>query len=392
MAKKKNVPAIRFKGFDLAWEERTIESIYCYERPDNYIVKSVEYSDEYSTPVLTANKAFVLGYTNETRTFSKPSIIFDDFTLDFKYVDFPYMVKSSALKILTVKDDEIDNLIFTFNLLTYTKFEIMGHARHYISVVQPTNVKVPEIAEQTKIGAYFQSLDKQLSLHQAKLTKLTNLKKAMLEKMFPKNGAGVPEIRFNGFDGAWQKKRLGDLGKVKSGVGFPDIEQGGLTGTPFYKVSDMNNLGNEHEMKIANNYVSDEQITRKKWSPVTEIPAIIFAKVGAAIMLNRKRLVRSKFLIDNNTMAYIFDSSWDEEFGKSYFETINLPLYAQVGALPSYNASDIENIEVTISPKNAEQKAIGSFFKSLDKLITLHQTELEKLSNLKKATLEKMFV
>lgn len=179
-----DVPEIRFKGFEGAWQERTIESIFNYERPDNYIVKSVEYSDEYSTPVLTANKAFVLGYTNETRAFSEPSIIFDDFTLDFKYVDFPYMVKSSALKILTVRDAEIDNLIFSFNLLTSRKLETMGHARHYISVVQAMSVKVPNIVEQKKIGAYFQNLDSLITLHQTELDKLSNLKKACLEKMF----------------------------------------------------------------------------------------------------------------------------------------------------------------------------------------------------------------
>lgn len=179
-----DTPEIRFKGFSGKWEERKLGDIFNYERPDNYIVKSTEYSNENKTPVLTANKAFILGYTNESNTFDKPSIIFDDFTLDFKFVDFPYMVKSSALKILTINDEKKDSLIFIYNLLHTIKIEIMGHARHYIGVVQPTNVFVPKIEEQEKIGNYFQKLDNQIDLQQKELEKLKNIKKASLAKMF----------------------------------------------------------------------------------------------------------------------------------------------------------------------------------------------------------------
>ena len=179
-----DTPEIRFKGFSGKWEEKKLGDIFNYERPDNYIVKSTEYSNDNKTPVLTANKAFILGYTNELNTFNKPSIIFDDFTLDFKFVDFPYMVKSSALKILTINDEKKDSLIFIYNLLHTIKIEIMGHARHYIGVVQPTNVFVPKIEEQIKIGSYFQKLDNQIDLQQKELEKLKNIKKASLAKMF----------------------------------------------------------------------------------------------------------------------------------------------------------------------------------------------------------------
>jgi len=179
-----NTPEIRFKDFSGEWEEKIFGEIFDYARPDNYVVKSTEYSNDYKTPVLTANKAFILGYTNENNTFNKPSIIFDDFTLDFKLVDFSYMVKSSALKILTIKDEKFDNLEFVYNLLQTTKIEILGHARHYISVVQPTRVYVPKIDEQTKIGNYFQKLDKLIDLQQKEIEKLKNIKKASLDKMF----------------------------------------------------------------------------------------------------------------------------------------------------------------------------------------------------------------
>lgn len=202
--------------------------------------------------------------------------------------------------------------------------------------------------------------------------------------------AKYPQLRFKGFTDPWVQSKLGEVGKTQSGIGFPDAEQGGTEGVPFYKVSDMNKPGNEHEMVNANNYVNYEQLSRKKWKIIETVPAVIFAKVGAAIMLNRKRLVTSPFLIDNNTMAYVFDGSWNIDFGKTLFETINLPRYAQVGALPSYNGSDIESIEVTL-PNKGEQVKLGAFFKSLDDNITLHQRKLDLLKEQKKGYLQKMF-
>ena len=163
-----DVPEIRFKGFTDAWEQRKFQDMFSFERPDPYIVKSDKYSNEYTMPVLTANKAFVLGYTKENSPCKKTSLIFDDFTLECKYVDFPYMVKSSAIKILTVKDEKKDNLRFSFERLNTTKIEILGHARHYISVVQPTKTRTPNILEQNKISELFSNLDNLITLHQRK--------------------------------------------------------------------------------------------------------------------------------------------------------------------------------------------------------------------------------
>lgn len=135
----------------------------------------------------------------------------------------------------------------------------------------------------------------------------------------------------------------------------------------------MNSIGNENELQNANNYVDIFQISRHKWKPITEVPAIFFAKVGAAVMLNRKRLVQYPFLLDNNTMAYSFEKGiWNISFGKSLFETIDLTSLVQVGALPSYNASDVEDIKIFL-PSLPEQARIGTFFRQLDRLITLHQ-------------------
>ncbi len=88
--------------------------------------------------------------------------------------------------------------------------------------------------------------------------------------------SNVPEIRFPGFVDDWEQRELGELGKIQSGIGFPDSEQGGSEGIPFYKISDMNSSGNENEMTSANNYVTLEQIQRKNWKPIENVPAINF--------------------------------------------------------------------------------------------------------------------
>ena len=205
------------------------------------------------------------------------------------------------------------------------------------------------------------------------------------------DGMNKPAIRFAGFTDAWEQRKLGDIGKARSGVGFPDADQGGVTGVPFFKVSDMNLDGNENEMIVANNYVTAEQIADHRWSPITELPAIFFAKVGAAVMLNRKRLCRFPFLLDNNTMAYsLSPTKWDADFAKALFGTVDLTSLVQVGALPSYNAGDVESMGIYL-PSLFEQEQIGAFFKLLDNLITLHQREYAKLVNIKASMLEKMF-
>ena len=179
---------------------------------------------------------------------------------------------------------------------------------------------------------------------------------------------------------------------VKSGVGFPEKEQGGIEGIPFYKVSDMNHFDNQFEMIVANNYVSQNQIKKNRWSPITACSAIIFAKVGAAVLLDRKRLCTNSFMLDNNMMAYIvYPEQLNKYFCKFLFDTINLGNLIQVGALPSLNAKDISDIKKYI-PNLSEQNRIAKLLLSVETLITLHQRKLEHLQLQKKALLQQMFV
>ena len=232
------------------------------------------------------------------------------------------------------------------------------------------SIPTPDLAEQKRIGAFLVGLDSLITLHQRKRRK----------RLFTH-----PLV--------WEQRKLGELGFAQSGIGFPDAEQGGTEGTPFYKVSDMNTPGNEYELVASNNYVTAEQIARMGWRSINQVPAIFFAKVGAAVMLNRKRLVNEPFLLDNNTMAFSMDSSLlDTQFGQSLFERLDLTSLIQVGALPSFNSSDVESISVSLPSTMDEQRQIGQYLCDLNILITLHQRKLELLRNTKKSLLDRMFV
>ena len=162
-----------------------------------------------------------------------------------------------------------------------------------------------------------------------------------------------------------------------------------MTGVPFYKVSDMNLSENNTVMNISSNYVTDDQISRNKWKPI-DGNTIIFAKVGAAVFLERKRQTRCKFLIDNNMMSYKPNSIQDHDYIYYTFQNLNLSHYAQIGSLPSLNAGELKNVNIVL-PEQNEQSKVSQLFLNLDKTITLHEEKHRQLELLKKALLQKMF-
>lgn len=188
--KGKTVPELRFPKFqnDGEWISRPLSDILNYEQPTQYIVEDDTYKKE-GTPVLTANKGFILGYTDESfGIYSKlPVIIFDDFTTDKKYVDFSFKVKSSAIKLLTLKDEKKDNLRFIFECMNKIAFEEKEHKRYYISEYQHINIYVPSsLQEQNQIADTLLSIDKQISEYDKKIKALELHKKGLMQQLFPK--------------------------------------------------------------------------------------------------------------------------------------------------------------------------------------------------------------
>ena len=240
-----------------------------------------------------------------------------------------------------------------------------------------------------KIASFFSLIDKKIGLQTEKVEELKNYKKGIMQKIFSQ------ELRFKDENcneyPEWEEKKLGEMGTCTSGVGFSDKYQGYLNlPIKVFKVSDMNIHGNHKFMVNANNTVSDELLKQMKTKSIKS-PSIIFAKVGAAIFLERKRIVNSEFLIDNNMMAFIPNSSNDVEFMYYLLSDIRLSRYAQVGALPSYNASDISHIKVRI-PCLKEQVKIAKVLSKIDEKLEKEQEKLDSLNQYKKGLLQQMFI
>lgn len=181
---------IRFKddsGNDYPdWEEKKLGDVIDYEQPTKYLVNDTEYSNDYNIPVLTAGKTFLLGYTNEKEgIFSEklPTIIFDDFTTAFQFVDFPFKAKSSAMKMLIPIDNTI-NLKFVFEAMKTIKFPIAEHKRYWISEYQFEKIPFPSPQEQSKISSFFTDIDSLIEKTDVQIKKSVLFKKGLLQKMF----------------------------------------------------------------------------------------------------------------------------------------------------------------------------------------------------------------
>lgn len=169
---KCQIDGCRFQSpLAITWEQRKLGDIFKYEQPQAYIVESTEYDDRFQIPVLTAGQSFVLGYTDEdfgikNATPRNPVVIFDDFTTSSHYVDFPFKVKSSAIKLLSLVNWK-DDIHCAYNVLQNIGYEPVSHERHWISTFAKFNVYMPQnSAEQKCIGDYFANLDNLITLHQ----------------------------------------------------------------------------------------------------------------------------------------------------------------------------------------------------------------------------------
>lgn len=217
---KTMVPTLRFSEFreQTGWEVRFLSDILDYERPDNFIVETETYCEE-GIPVLTANKSFILGYTRESTGIyvNLPVIIFDDFTTDKKYVDFPFKVKSSAIKILHTKHTDI--LRFIYELMNQITFEAKEHKRYYISTYQRIQVPLPKEKEQQKIADCLSSLDELIEATIKKVEALKEHKKGLMQRLFPAERKNVPDLRFPEFQGTsvWQSTLLGAVVDYENG-------------------------------------------------------------------------------------------------------------------------------------------------------------------------------
>ena len=383
MTKKSDAPAIRFKGFSDAWEQRKVGDLLIERN------QQAPMSDEYPLMAFIANE----GVAPKGERYDRSALVTDTVNKLYKKTekgDFIYssnnletgsiglnkygkacispvysifeptgIADSDFLGRRLVRKDFINAMVKWRQGVIYGQWRI--HESDFLKI----EITVPSVEEQRKIGAYLDQLDNLITLHQRKFEKLTNVKKSMLEKMFPQNGSSYPEIRFKGFTDPWEQRKLGDLLQTLPFKQFlkepePDgkyeiIQQGNepvigfANGTPCGDYKDVVIFG-DHTLSL--------------YKP--QHPFFV-ATDGV-------RIVKGQQDTDGYYLLSLLERYKPQSEGyKRYYSIL-----ADTNCITTYNTS--------------EQEKIGVFFKLLDNLITLHQRELEKLQNIKKSMLEKMFV
>ena len=359
------------------------------EEPDDYLYISKEKYEEYSA-------------------LSGKVGVSDLLVTGVGTIGVPYLVRN--LEPLYFKDGNIiwfqnsDKIDGKFLFYSFSAEQIQGFINesagigtvgtYTIESGKKTPISLPNQIEQAKVGEFFQQLDNLITLHQRKYDKLQVLKKAMLEKMFPKNGSSVPEIRFKGFTDAWEQRKLGEV------VERITRKNENLESTLPLTISAQYGLINQNEFfdkRIASKDVSGYFLVRNGEFAYNKSTSSD-APWGAIKRLDR---YESGVL---STLYIVFkildESKTSSDYIVTYYNTDlwhkGIQAIAAEGArnhgLLNVAPADFFETNLTMPKDYAEQQQIGSFFQQLDHLITLHQRELEKLQNIKKSMLEKMFV
>jgi type I restriction enzyme S subunit len=272
-------------------------------------------------------------------------------------------------------------------------FLAQGISRYNISKNKMMEIAIPlpNYKEQEKIGLYFRQLDNLITLHQRKLDNLVNIKKSLLLKMFPQDGQDKPEIRFAGFTDAWEQRKLKDVSEIITG---------GTPSTSVEKYWSPKSIpwlssGEVHKKRISytDNMISKDGLNNSsaKWIPNF---SILIALAGQGKTRGTVAINTIPITTNQSIAAISLNGNFDSEF---IFQNLEMrykeirEMSSGAGARGGLNKQIVGNINVPWTDKK-EQKLIGDCLKKIDNLITLHQRELEKLQNLKKSLLEKMFV
>ena len=394
MTKKVSTPAIRFKGFTDTWEQRKFSDITFpagEKNKDNLPLESYSITNEHG--FVPQDEKFENGGTMreaDKRMYyivSPNSFAYNPARINVGSIGYQNVGKnvivSSLYEVFKTSENVDDRLLWhwfkspDFQKLIMQLQEGGVRLYFYYDKLCMGEVSLPSLEEQRKIGKLFDTLDNLITLHQRKYDKLTNVKKSMLEKMFPKNGSNVPEIRFKGFTDAWEQRKLGDVVQITMGQS-PD----GST----YSDEPSDYILVQGNADLQNGWVCPRiwttQITKK--ADAGDLIMSVRAPAGAMGKTAYNAVIgRGVAAIKGNEFIYQLLVKMDMD---GFWKTLSCG-----STFESLNSDNIKNAEVKV-PITAEQVQIGNFFRQLDHLITLHQRKLEKLKNLKKACLEKMFV
>ena len=377
---KKQVPAIRFQGFTDAWEQRKLADIVDVCSGMDYKHLSAGNIPVYGTGgyMLSVDKA--LSYDKDAIGIGRKG------TIDKPYIlEAPFWTVDTLFYAIPKNEKSLD---FAFDLFQRVDWKQKDESTGVPSLskvaINDTDVMVPSREEQEKIGSYFKSLDNLITLHQRKYEKLLKVKKSMLEKMFPRDGADVPEIRFDGFTDAWEQRKFDEA---------------------FIERRDKTEKENEDILlscAINGMFLNSELFGHFRGT--TTIGYLRVKKNDLILSAQNLHLgnanVNLRFEHGIISPAYkVYDlNNCNPEFVQSWVKRDDTKKFF-LAATTEGASKCRKNIEwetlgkQTISmPSLDEQKRVGSLFGQLDHLITLHQRKLEKLKNIKKSLLEKMFV
>ena len=389
MDEKSLKPQLRFKGFADAWEQRKLSEIASY-LPSNLSASNTDINGRFD--LYDANG--VIGKTNAMP--QKESYI--TIIKDGSGVGRVRMLPPQTCYIGTmggIFSKATNNIDFIFHTLSNFDFSthIIGATipHVYFSDYGNDEIGVPYETEQKMIGKFFSNLDNLITLHQRKLDKLSNVKKALLEKIFPKNDSDVPEIRFKGFTDAWEQRKFKSTIQIERGSSPRPIEDyitNSENGLNWIKIGDAPSMG-KYITKTA------EKIKPEGLSKTREVhPGDLI--LSNSMSFGRPYIMAINGCIHDGWLLLRNDKNlYDLQFLCHLLGSENMlhqyKSFAAGSTVNNLNKDLVGNTTVSF-PKKTEQSKLGAFFDSLDNLITLHQRKLEKLKNIKKACLEKMFV
>ena len=401
MAKNEQKPAIRFQGFTDAWEQRKFSDITFpagEKNKDNLPLESYSITNEHG--FVPQDEKFENGGTMreaDKRMYyivSPNSFAYNPARINVGSIGYQNIGKnvivSSLYEVFKTSEDVDDRLLWhwfkspDFQKLIMQLQEGGVRLYFYYDKLCMGEVSLPSLEEQRKIGKLFDTLDNLITLHQRKYDKLLSIKKSMLEKMFPRDGSKFPEIRFSGFTDPWEQRKLGDISESYSGgtptAGKKEYYNGDI---PFIRSGEIR--GDKTEL-----FITDEGLNNSS-AKMVQIGYILYALYGATS--GEVSISKLKGAINQAVLAIQPHQNYDSQFLMQWLRKSKdniIGTYLQ-GGQGNLSGNIVKELIVDV-PTYEEQKEIGAYFQQLDNLITLHQRKLEKLKNIKKSMLEKMFV
>ena len=395
-------PQLRFKGFTDPWEQRKFGELYKknLERNKDHFssdrtisIATMRFKKEgngaaenslVSYKVLREGDIAFEGHTSKRFAFGR--FVLNDIGDGIMSPRFTTLRPTQDMPIKFWKQYIHYEPIMRYPIVNSTK---LGTMMNELVVDEFLNqpVLVPELSEQQKIGSFFKQLDNTITLHQRKLAKLKELKQGYLQKLFPRNGSKFPQLRFAGFADAWEQRKLGEVADIIGG------------GTPSTNVSEYWNgdIDWYSPVEIGNQIYIDESQKKITGLGLQKSSAHILP-VGTVLFTSRAGIGNTAILAKEGCTNQGFQSIVPyKDLLNSYFifsRTSELKRYGEINGAGStfIEVSGKQMAKMPISvPSIEEQQKIGTFFKQLDDTITLHQRKLEKLQELKKGYLQKMF-